>query len=157
MNNKKERKYPYWIRGNKNNPESVIRAIARVIPEYCSTSWLDNALNKEGGFYINASNPKNIFYINEYNYKDPIRLMDETDTFLQELIMSSTTWKELLPYDTKEEYNILSRDLTILEKASSQYNVLLYGTNSNYLMHISDVSKQLLIDSIKTRLNKLNK
>ena len=167
MNNKEERKYPYYIRGDRNNPEGVIRTIAKVIPEYCSPSWLNDALDKNGGFYINASNPNNIFYINEYNTPDPIRLMDECDSFRQELITSSTAWKELSPYDNKfdtvrnliEEYNNLSSDLNKIEETPSHHNLLLgypkYESEGYRLTHLSGFSKKLLIDSIKERLSEI--
>lgn len=100
-----ERKYPLWIRGNKDNPSGVLKALIKAVPEFCDETWLRSISDENDGRYINASNAANIFYVDEYKKNEKIRLLDGCDDLFKEWLTTSSEWQELSPVEEEIEVN----------------------------------------------------
>lgn len=104
-----ERKMPFWIKGNPENPDGVILALFHRFPlEFDRGNPLAEILfNPSSGFRDNAGNEGCIFYYDEGRTEGArIRLLDECDSIQREWITASTEWKEIKPLG-KDETNFI--------------------------------------------------
>ena len=98
------REKPYYIKGNKENPDGVILALYGLCKEHFINfegrdMLFDDLFNKHSGLRDNAGNEECIFYYDE-NFSKPadrIRLADECDSLKRELFETSKTWQEIQP------------------------------------------------------------
>ena len=98
------REKPYYIKGNKENPDGVVLALYGLCKEHFINfegrdMLFDDLFNEHSGLRDNAGNEECIFYYDENASRiaDRIKLADECDSLKRELFETSKIWQEIQP------------------------------------------------------------